>query len=130
MDTSYILALVNPDDPSHAKARSTAEKLAHSRTLRLTSEAILIELGNSLSRGGRRKIGVQVIQLLRGDARLTVVPVDSSLLDRAFDLFRSRIDKDWGLTDCISFIIMQDRKIMRALTLDDHFTQAGFKRML
>jgi hypothetical protein len=130
VDTSYILALVNPDDPDHLKARLMAEKLAHGRTPRITSEAILIEIGNSLSRGRRRKLGVQVIQLLRNDSKLIIVPVDSPLLDRAFDLYRSLMDKDWGLTDCISFVIMHERGVKRALTLDSHFSQVGFKCLL
>lgn len=52
------------------------------------------------------------------------------LYRRGFDLFRNRMDKEWGLTDCISFIIMEDFGIKKALTTDEHFLQNGFKALL
>jgi predicted nucleic acid-binding protein len=44
--------------------------------------------------------------------------------------YSQRLDKEWGLTDCVSFIVMQDRKITEALTTDEHFEQAGFRALL
>lgn len=55
------------------------------------------------------------------------VPVDDDLMTRAVELFRLRPDKDWSLTDCISFVVMADRGILIALTGDRHFEQAGFE---
>lgn len=40
------------------------------------------------------------------------------------------MDKEWGLTDCISFIIMKEFGIKKALTTDEHFLQNGFKALL
>lgn len=40
---------------------------------------------------------------------------------RAVELYRERDDKEWGLVDCVSFIVMRDREICDALTTDDHF---------
>jgi predicted nucleic acid-binding protein len=60
----------------------------------------------------------------------TVVHVDTALWERGWALFVARPDKDWGLTDCISFVVMQDRRIMQAFTSDHHFVQAGFKRLM
>jgi len=50
--------------------------------------------------------------------------------DAAFQLFRSRQDKEWGLVDCLSFVVMQSLSITEALTADDHFNQAGFRALL
>jgi hypothetical protein len=47
-----------------------------------------------------------------------------------FDLFASRPDKEWSLVDCISFVVMQQRRLKEALTTDHHFIQAGFRAML
>jgi predicted nucleic acid-binding protein len=52
------------------------------------------------------------------------------LCARAFELYRNRLDKEWGLIDCISFIVMEERGITDALTADDHFRQAGFRASL
>jgi predicted nucleic acid-binding protein len=41
--------------------------------------------------------------------------------------YRERPDKDWGLTDCVSFVVMQDRGLSEALATDEHFQQAGYR---
>ena len=61
---------------------------------------------------------------------MIVIPVSSDLLMRAKALFASRPDKAWSLTDCTSFIIMQEHRLTEALTTDHHFTQAGFHALL
>jgi predicted nucleic acid-binding protein len=59
-----------------------------------------------------------------------VVSVDTALLRRAIDFYQSREDKEWGLTDCISFIVREDNGLTDALTTDEHFQQAGFRALL
>lgn len=51
------------------------------------------------------------------------------LVQRGRRLYQERADKDWPLTDCISFIVMQDEGVRDALTADRHFDQAGFKAL-
>ncbi len=57
------------------------------------------------------------------------VPLTDELYQQAFDLFRDRPDKEWGLIDCASFVVMQ-RGLTEALTPDEHFEQAGFRALL
>jgi predicted nucleic acid-binding protein len=45
-------------------------------------------------------------------------------------LLKARLDKEWSLVDCASFVVMQHRSIVEALTADHHFEQAGFVRLL
>ena len=59
-----------------------------------------------------------------------VVNVDTPLLTRALQLYRDRSDKAWGLTDCISFVVMQEQGLMDAVTADEHFLQAGYRALL
>lgn len=49
---------------------------------------------------------------------------------RGFHLFESRPDKHWSLTDCTSFVIMEEHGMTEALTADHHFQQAGFTALL
>jgi len=51
-------------------------------------------------------------------------------MDRGLALYISRPDKDWSLTDCISFVVMKERGLTGALTADHHFEQAGFVALL
>ena len=58
-----------------------------------------------------------------------VVGLDPKVQQAGFDLYESRLDKDWSLTDCVSFAVMTQRGLTEALTADHHFEQAGFRAM-
>ena len=75
-------------------------------------------------------MAVAVADRLLSDPSVTVIPASEGLFNRGRELFRSRPDKDWSLTDCISFVIMQDHGLRDALTGDHHFEQAGFVALL
>lgn len=93
------------------------------------AEAVLIEFANALS-AVNRKAAVQFIEQCYYTDNIRVVTVDTQLLNRAVQLYQSRLDKTWGLTDCISFIVMQDRGLIDAVTADKHFVQAGYRALL
>ena len=75
----------------------------------------------------RRSLGLRLLARLTGEAGYEIVPVTEHLLQEALDLYRSRNDKEWGLTDCTSFILMRQRGVTEALTADIHFTQCRFQ---
>ena len=65
--------------------------------------------------------------------KLILVVVDGltpALFDEGFDLYRTYRDKEWGLVDCISFVVMRKAGIQEALTFDQHFVQAGFRALM
>jgi len=127
IDTGYILALANTADKYHERAYATF-LLVHPPFI--TTEAILTEIGNAFSRVRWRALGSAIINDLRTDPDIETVPVDATLFDRAVALYGSRPDKEWGLTDCISFVVMQERGLTHALTTDRHFTQAGLQNAM
>lgn len=127
LDTSYILALINSHDEFHRQAIELADKIDEKI---ITTEAILTEIGNALSKAQWRELAVDTLNDLRDDDDVEILPVESKLFSTALKLYSSRMDKDWGLTDCISFVVMKDRKMRDALTTDHHFKQAGFKALL
>jgi len=77
-----------------------------------------------------RAAAIQLLESLETDPSVEVVSLTDSLYRLAFSLFKQREDKEWGLVDCISFIVMQERGITDALTADAHFQQAGFRALL
>jgi predicted nucleic acid-binding protein len=127
IDTSYVLALVNTADQWHMQAQTAARRVAPPF---VTTEAVLVEIGNALSRITWRHLGIATLHDLRTDPDIEVMPVDRELFDQAVALYSSRTDKEWGLTDCISFVVMQERHLTHALTTDRHFEQAGFQNRL
>jgi predicted nucleic acid-binding protein len=96
----------------------------------VTTRAVILEIGNSLSRLRYRSRGVALLEFLETDPRVEIVPVSEDLYQKGFEIFRSRHDKEWSLVDCMSFVVMQDRGIQDSLTTDDHFRQAGFRALL
>ncbi|MCS6993656.1 MAG: PIN domain-containing protein [Anaerolineales bacterium] len=127
VDTSYLLALLNARDQYHHLALQLADQIDAPL---LTTEAVLTELGNAFARTAWRKTAINAIRQLRQDAQVEILSVSPALFSQAFDLYASRTDKDWGLTDCISFAVMRERNISQALTADQHFEQAGFQALL
>jgi len=126
-DTSYFLALLIPGDAKHAAANAWA---ARSRQPIVTSEFVVLEVGNFLSAQHTRWLFARLLQALHSDARLNVIAASTELVRRGCDLYVSRRDKAWSLTDCISMEIMFERGLTEALTADHHFEQAGFKALL
>ena len=122
-DTSFYVAFVNPRDSLHAAAKEIAGRFHGSI---ITTEYVLLEVGNWLARSSDRQVFLELMKDLRADLRTTVVAGDSELFERGFDLFARRPDKNWSLTDCISFVVMRDFGLEKALTADHHFEQAGF----
>ena len=128
IDTAYVLALLNPNDIYHQQARAMLPAMYSPREVWIT-EAVLIEIGNALSRSNRI-VATAFINSCYVTPNVKVVSVDTPLLKRALNFYNNREDKDWGLTDCISFIVMIDQDLKEALTTDEHFQQAGFKALL
>lgn len=96
----------------------------------LTSQFVLTEVANGLSALKFRRSATDIIHALQESAFVKIVDASSDLFRRALELYEQRPDKNWGLTDCTSFVVMQDNNLTNALTTDDHFRQAGFKALL
>jgi len=143
LDTSGLVALVNADDRSHQEVQVLSlELLEKPRARLITTYAVLIETAELLrSRLLKKGAGwSQIINAIveardfaltwRENRRAEILPIGEALWLEALDLMASRTDKDWGLTDCISFVVMRERRILSALTSDKHFEQAGFRALL
>jgi hypothetical protein len=128
LDTAYVQALVNARDQHHSVARGLLERLRAASEVWVT-EAVLTEVGNVLAWSHRAEAAA-FIERCYTTANIRVVSVDTTLFHRALDLYKHRADKDWGLTDCLSFVVMQDHGPVDALTPDEHFQQAGFRALL
>lgn len=130
LDTGFALALANPNDLLHERAVLLADQLEVAHTHLITTHAVLLEIGNSLAKLRYRAAGVQLLASLAADPTVEIVPLTDQLYDRAFQLYQQRPDKEWVLTDCVSFVVMQDRVLTAALTPDSHFQQAGYRALL
>ncbi len=130
LDTAYIYALFNTRDQWHQKAIEWQQQVDNEKHLLLTTQFILIEIGNGLSSLKFRQDAAEILYTLEKSSFVEVIPATSELFKKALKLYEQRQDKDWGLTDCTSFVVMNEKKITDALTTDEHFRQAGFNALL
>ncbi len=127
VDSAFILALINERDHYHIHAVHLFRQI-RGRPLLITN-AVFFEVGNSLARTHKKAAAETIKRFLSADD-VEVVYVTSPLLEKAIALYQSFLDKEWGLVDCVSFIVMRERGVTQALTSDRHFIQAGFEALL
>ena len=122
-DTFAFLAWLNPRDQFHERVTRYLNRF----TGRIvTTEWVLIEVADALSAPHARATTAAFIRSLRKDSMFDIQSYELAAYEAGFDLFSNRLDKEWSLTDCISFAVMANRGLVDALTEDHHFEQAGF----
>ena len=126
-DTFYFLALLHLDDDAHSRALGFSETCSEPL---LTTAWVLTEVADALAVPGMRESFTRLLTALRGDPACMIVPPTQTLFDQGVELYAERPDKDWSLTDCISFVVMRHQGVTQALTGDHHFEQAGFTALL
>lgn len=126
-DTFFFFAILNRADPSHLRAATYSR---NGRVLCVTTDWIITEIADGLSKTGDRERFMDLYHQIQLSPAIRVVPASRALFEEAIKLYACRPDKDWPLTDCISFVVMRDEGITQALTGDHHFEQAGFNAML
>lgn len=127
VDTFYIVALVNERDEYHERANELVA--VYDNTPLLVTDAVLLEIGNSLARSYKAE-AVEIFEEFFASTELQIIRLDEALFDKAYELYKSHVDKTWGLVDCISFVVMREHGISDALTHDKHFIQAGFRALM
>jgi hypothetical protein len=123
IDTSFVLAFVNDTDQYHQTAVQLINKFEHYPIV--ITDAVLLEIGNALARNFKRQ-AIEIFEHFYTAKQVSIVHLTPALLRRGFDLYRTYLDKSWGLVDCISFVVMRDMGITEVFTCDRHFVQAGF----
>ncbi len=126
-DSFYFFALVNSGEAPHAKAVEFANSFAG---VVVTTRWVLTEVADGLARPGNREIFLRMYQEMLAHPCVHIVGFSDELYERGLRLYGERLDKEWSLTDCTSFLVMQDQNIVEALTGDRHFEQAGFIALL
>lgn len=124
VDSGFVIALINQRDQYHQQALELADRFEGYRLL--TTNAVLLEIGNALSRNYKQEAANIIERFLRAD-EVEVVSLSPQLFQQAIGIYKSYRDKEWGLVDCVSFVVMWEAGVNQVLTFDRHFAQAGFQ---
>jgi predicted nucleic acid-binding protein len=126
-DSHFFFPMLNPNDIAHGKAADFARR--HRGPL-ATTAWVLTEVADGLAATPRRQVFRKVLEDLESRKANLVVPANPETFEKGVELYHARPDKQWSLTDCISFVVMTDEGLTEALTGDHHFEQAGFVALL
>ncbi len=130
VDTLYFVALINQNDQWREKALRVKAEISNAKFI--TTEIVLIEVLNFFSEYGenlRRQVSFFVRDVLE-DVGFEVISYTETTLLEGLELYESRLDKGYSLTDCISMNVCRELGITGILTHDHHFEQEGFKILL
>jgi predicted nucleic acid-binding protein len=127
LDSGYFIALFNPNDDLHTRAQLWSR---HVEEALLVTEYVVWECVNAFSKPADRASAQVLVDHVRGHSAYLWIDASPVLFEAGLALHRDRPDKEWSLTDCVSFHLMSERGITRALAYDQHFEQAGFEALL
>ena len=129
-DAGYWIAMLDPTDGLHEKAQTVTEQLGPCQIV--TTEMVLVEVLNFFSSRGEhsRQLAGETVTDLRTGPGIQVVAQTSDQFESAVERYASRLDQQWSVADCASFLLMEERDIKEALAHDHNFEQAGFVALL
>jgi uncharacterized protein len=126
-DSVYFFALLNTRDRVHKSALRFTDQATNPV---ITTAGVPTEVADGLAGKTTRPAFVRLLEILESAPDVEVIPPSPDLFHRGLQRYVQRPDKDWCLTDCISFVVMEQRGLTEALTRDRHFEQAGFATLL
>ena len=126
-DTYYFIALYVSEDDAHRAAMDFSNGF---HGILVTTQWVLVELADAFANPEDRAGIARMIRTIESQTNVIVIPASDDWFHRGIDLYEKRVDKNWSLTDCLSFVAMKERRIKQALTGDRHFEQAGFVALL
>jgi len=130
VDTSGLYALVDRKDAHHPVARAVIERGLRSGRRLLATDYIVAEAVNLANARSGSRVATRVFDLIEQSAGIRIEWIGAARFDITKAFFRKYSDHDYSFTDCTSFVVMRELKLMQALTSDRHFIQAGFEALL
>ncbi len=127
VDTSFLIALLLEPDEHHERALGWQDVITGPL---LTTDFVLVEFVDALCTKQLRRRAFDGVAELRADPLVRVVPASTAVLNDGLAFFGRHADKEWSLTDCISFVVMRREGVHEALSSDHNFEQAGFRALL
>ncbi len=128
LDTSFLLALEIASDQNHRPALEYWQSIKADLPVFVTTSYVFNEVVTFFNTRGHHNKALQVGHSLLASSHTKLIHVDEALFFAGWEVFQLNQDKDYSLTDCISFVVMRLQKISTALTFDSHYVQAMFQK--
>lgn len=130
VDTHYLIAIINRLDQWHQSAVLISSKLGNIKLV--VTESVLVETLNYFAdfRTEAKQHAAETIESFSANNSVEVIEQTSEIFLDGLRLYKTRLDKGYSLTDCISMNVCRERGIEEVLTNDNHFFQEGFATLL
>ena len=126
-DSSAWLPFFDRRERQHEIVRKAVRLLARqSLTIYVTDYVLDETLTLIMARVGH-STAVTCGEWLLRSPKVKVVRIDAGQWNQAWEIFRRYTDKDFSFTDCTSFVIMHQHKLIDAFSFDHHFEEMWFR---
>jgi predicted nucleic acid-binding protein len=126
-DTSGFYALLNSDDNLHQSALNELKQAKKDKTYSITTDWVVGETCTLLMARKRGHIIHKFLNIINSSSVLERVFVSKDQILKAENMMQKYVENSYSYVDCISFTIMKQLKIRRAVTSDHHFKEQGFE---
>ncbi len=127
IDTCAYLSRFHKRDQYHSQSLETWEWISHNGYFAVTTNHVIDEVATLLGRRTSYDFATQKLQeIYESEAPLIIRP-EQIEEKAAVRIFLKYADQKISFTDCLSFVIMRQWKIMTAFSFDKHFRIAGFE---
>ncbi len=130
VDSFGWISLINKSDNYHQLSANLMKDLLKHQSKLITTDYILIETINALSKVQFRQAVIEFVNRIESSQSVTIIKITDKIYRSAWELYKQRTDKEWGITDCTCFEVMEMFNLKKAFTKDRHFEQAGFNILL
>ena len=128
LDTSYLVAILDPEDKWHQKAVSINNKISSRRDFSIfVSTPVLTEFLGFFSKYSPplRRAAAKGVKGMISDASVSVIYTQKSEFLEALELYASRQDKKYSLVDCHIMCMTKRMKLTGVLSFDGDFDDEG-----
>ena len=129
-DASFFFALAAKRDVAHAPAASQFAALLQRQRRIVTTDYVIDEALTLTKVRTETRVALQLLDRIEASAAIAIESIHAGRFEMAKAFFRKHADHDYSFTDCASFVVMRELKIIDALTTDGHFAEAGFRPLL
>jgi len=127
VDTSALYALIDRKDSHHPTMSGLVRRLLHARRRLVTTDYIICEAVNLANARAGHHVGGRIVDLVDRSSALSVEWIGSLRFEATKAFYRRHSDHRYSFTDCTSFVVMKELKLLDVLTTDEHFREAGFQ---
>src|SRR5580658_3109258 len=130
IDSGGFFALVSSKSKAHVGAVAIMEESRRTRRQAVTTDYVLDETATLLRARGLTKLLKEFLRLTEASQALNIEWMTPDRFAAARRFMLKHLDQEFSFTDCASFVVMKELRLLEALATDKHFCIAGFNPLL